>query len=80
LLAKLQTPKKGKYKHYDNNEENNCNLSSKVSFWGSPVLSVGVASLFKFTKLNEDARVPSASQIKKVTLALYGALLSACQG
>jgi hypothetical protein len=79
-LSKLQIPKKGKYKHHGNNEDNNSNLSSKVSFWGSPVVSVGVENLFKLAKFHEDAGVLSSSQIKKTTCALYGALLSACHG
>jgi hypothetical protein len=32
------------------------NLSSKVSFWESPDVSVGVKNVFKLIKRNEDAR------------------------
>jgi hypothetical protein len=50
----IQIPKKGKYKDNDNNEDKNSHL--KLSFWGSPDLSVGVENLFKLIKLHEDAR------------------------
>jgi hypothetical protein len=55
-LAKLRIPKKGNYNDNDNNDDNTSSLSSKVTFLGSPDLSVGVQNLFKLIKLDEDVR------------------------
>jgi hypothetical protein len=55
-LTKLRTPKKGKCKDYNNAKDSNSNSTSKMSFCGSPDLSVGFENLFKLTKLNEDTR------------------------
>jgi hypothetical protein len=47
-LTSLQTPKEGSHKNdhdSDNSDDNKNNLSSKMTFWGSPDLYVGMDKL-----------------------------------
>jgi hypothetical protein len=55
-LASLHTPKRGSHKKDDDNDDMKSNLSSKVSFWGSPDLSAVIENLFKLIKLKEDSK------------------------
>jgi hypothetical protein len=55
-LASLSTPKKGSHKNDDDSDDSKSNLSSKMSLWCSPDLSVGMDKLFKVIKLNEDSK------------------------
>ena len=53
-LAKPRTPETGSWKK-DDSDESKSNSLSKMSFWGSLDLSIGVEILCKLTKSNEDA-------------------------
>jgi len=55
-LATLRTPKRGSPKTNDDSDDSKSNASSKMSFWGSPDLSVGVENLLKLIKLNGDSK------------------------
>ena len=55
-LATLHTPKRGSPKTNDDSDDSKSNSSSKMSFWGSPDLSVGVENLLKLIKLNGDSK------------------------
>jgi hypothetical protein len=54
-LASISTPKKGSHKKDDDSDDSKSDSSSKISFLGSPDLSVGTDKLFKVIKLNEDS-------------------------
>jgi hypothetical protein len=49
-LSLLCTPKKGNNKNDHDIDDNKSISSSKMSFWGSPDLSVGMDKLFKVMK------------------------------
>jgi hypothetical protein len=55
-LASLSTPMKGSHKNDPDSNYSKRNLLSKMSFWYSPDLSVGMDKLFKVIKLNEDSK------------------------
>jgi hypothetical protein len=58
-LASLCTPRKGSHKNdhdSDDSDDSKSNLSSKMSFWASPDLSIGMDKFFKVVKLNEDSK------------------------
>jgi hypothetical protein len=55
-LASLSNPKKGRHKNDHDSDDSKSNSSSKMSFWGSPDLSVGMDKLYKVIKLKEDSK------------------------
>jgi hypothetical protein len=55
-LASLRTPRKGGHKNDHDSDDSKSNLSSKMSFWPFPDLSVAIDKLFRVIKLNEDSK------------------------